>query len=245
MRRRHASADKETPMNRALTIAPILAASTSTALAQLGTGLVTWEANDGSGWTSGRLETTAPSVEVRVKAAWFPAQQAAGFAGMQFDTLVISPVGSSDAVDEPRRLRRFATATSQTIVASRFSNTIKIDDSRDTLPPGIGARGVFPGQLVPPFWDDFSSDRSNPALLFTFRLIFDTTPGVRTIDSLYLAPAGGDTISRYMRLYTGQGGFQITPNTSTQPLEIVYIPAPGTALFAALTSIPICSRRRR
>lgn len=231
-------------MNRDLTIALILASGASTALAQFGTATITWEADDGRGWTSTRLETTAPSVQVRMRVAWGAASEVGYMvAGVQFDALIQSPRGALDSVANPLRPGWFAGGSAQTIVATRFGDALKIDDSRDTLPPGVGSRGVFPGQLVEAFGGPY--DRSNPATVFTFRLDLDTIPGTRTINSLYVAPFNGDTISRYLRLYTSPSGAQNRPNTTTLPLEIVFIPAPSAAMFASLISFAICGTRRR
>jgi hypothetical protein len=220
----------------------LICGSASTALAQLGTGTVTWEANDGSGWTSNRLETTAPSVEVRMKAAWSAdVDFGFGLAGIQFDAVVTSPTEASDTVTDARRLPRFDQGSFQILTASRFGNQTKIDDSRDTFPPGLGTRGIFPGQLAPNFgWND----RSNPALVFSFRLTFDTTPGTRTINSLYVPPTNGDSVSRYMRIYTNGNGAQNFPNTTTLPLDIIFIPAPGPAALAAASALLLTRRRR-
>jgi hypothetical protein len=227
-------------MNRALTTTLILAASTSVALAQLGNATITWEADDGRGWTNTRLETTSPSVQVRMRVAW---EAVAGFmfAGVQFDTVISGPAVAADVVTDPRRPGFFGSGSSQTLVGTRFGDTIKIDDVRDTLPAGLGPRGVFPGQF--PDFLGGPYDRSNPAAVFTFRLDFDNIPGTRTVNSLYLATGGGDTISRYLRIYTSGGGAQNTPNTTTLPLDIIFIPTPGTTACAAATLL--LTRRRR
>jgi hypothetical protein len=210
--------------------------------AQLGTATITWEANDGSGWTSGVLETTEPSVEVRMKVEWEPSPEVGiAFAANQFDAIITSPTGTIDTVADPQRLGAFRNASAQTLVASRFGDRIKIDDSRDTLPPGSGTRGVFPGQLLGPFGE---LDLSIPALVFSFRLTFDAIPGSRRVNSLYIAPSGGDTISRYMRLFTSRSGTQNIPTTTTLPLEIVYLPSPAGSTIAVAGALLLTRRRR-
>lgn len=235
-------------MNRHTMIATVLASGcASAALAQLGNATITWEADDGRGWTSTRLETTAPSVQVRMRVEWDQRPTTGNaFAGLQFDAVTTGPADALDNVSNARRLYPFDRASAQTLSVMRFGSSLKIDDSRDTLPPGTGPRGIFPGQLAPGFGDtNFTT--SNPVSVFAFSLQFDATPGTRRINSLYIAPSGGDTVSRYLRLYLpNTGGAQNTPSTITLPLDIVYIPAPsGTLLALTAGAMALRPNRRR
>lgn len=217
------------------------------ATAQVGTGQIWYEASDdgGSTWARDYLLTSQlqESVLVRIRATWSEHAGMYAFAGTQFD-ISISNAGS-DTVENPRRPWPFHTGSAQTIVASYFGSTIKIDDSRDTLGPGMGTRGVFPGQLVQNFaGTNFSS--ANPATIFEFELFFgDRT--IRTLRSFYVMPSGAPwPPPRVMRVYTSPAGAQNTPQTDTFGIIIDnYTPAPGGVLLGALAGAMMSVRRRR
>lgn len=206
-------------------------------------GTLTWEADDGTGWTAGRLETSAQSVRVRLRAAWYPAEPALYFAGCQFDA-VVSGDGRDDVISDFDRTVPMKKGATQTLVATRFGDVVKIDDRRDTMPPGQGPRGIFPGQLVEQFagWPPPTHD--NPVSLFEFTLTFDGVAGERRVSSLYVAPSGGNTIDRVMRIYTNSSGAQINPSTTTFTLDIAYVPGPGGAALAGV-ALAFAVRRRR
>lgn len=216
------------------------------ALAQPGTGHVWYEASadEGLTWQKDYLLVAASqtSVLVRIRAAWSGDAGMYAFAGMQYD-VTISDAGSDVATDLTRPYP-FGTIQAATLVATRFGSTIKIDDHRDTFAPGVGTRGIFSGQLIQMHLGaDFST--ANPATVFQFRLnLGDQT--IRTLTSLYRPPTGGDTISRFMRVYTSPMGSQNTPVSTTSGMIIDnYTPAPGAALAIALAAGGACLRRRR
>jgi hypothetical protein len=206
---------------------------------------LTWEANDGHGWVSGRLVTSEPAVEVRLRAAWEGgAQIGYAFAGCQFDMTLSSDATEGDWVSDFGRLYPFYYSSAQTLDATRFGNTIKIDDRRDTMPPGQGTRGIFPGQLVEQF-GDIHFTRANPVYLFGATIHFDGVPGERRVDSRYVAPSGGNSLDRVMRIYTSSVGGQNTPSTTTFWMDIEYVPAPGAAAVLGAAGILVVMRRRR
>lgn len=217
------------------------------AAVQVGTGEIWYEASDdgGSTWVRDYLLTSQsrPSVLVRLRATWSEHAGMYAFAGTQFD-ISISNAGS-DTVVNPRRPWPFHTGSAQAVVASYFGDTIKIDDSRDTLPPGSGTRGVFPGQLLQDFaGSNFTT--ANPTTIFEFELhLGDQT--IRTLTSYYILPPGHDpTNPRVMRVYTSPGGMQNTPVTITHGMIIDnYTPAPGGVLLGALAGAVMSVRRRR
>lgn len=208
----------------------------SGATAQLGTGLIEWQvsADGGAAWASGLTEVPPEqgSVLVRARASWSIDGGMYAFAGSQFD-VVVKGAAPGDEVTNARRSWPFTSGSIQTIVVQRFGDVLKVDDARDTLPPGEGPRGVFPGQLVPQFGTNFTT--ANPATIFEFTLQLDGSEGDRDLWSLYIAPPGGNTIDRVMRIYTSASGAQNTPSTTTRGVTIRVIPAPwaGTALLAA------------
>lgn len=238
-----ASVRRTVHVSRAACVAAFaLACAAPSADAQTYLGSLTWEANDGTGWQAGRMETTAASVRVRFRAAWDPPNPDYYFAGCQFDAVVTTSDSHTDVVSDAARATSTRWASVQTLAVSRFGNTIKVDDVRDTMPPGQGTRGVFPGQLVEAF---DPQDHSNPINLFEFTLTFDGVAGTRHVNSLYVAPTGGNTTDHVMRIYTTFTGQSMNPSTTTFPLEIVYVPGPGMLGMAGVGAGFVLNRRRR
>lgn len=221
----------KTALNR---FALIVGVAAGAAQAQVGTGTWTWEvsADGGESWASGLVVVPLEQEEIRVRAvaAWSTDAGTWGFAGAFFDFVWETP-GDGDAVTFMRRIPPFNTF-GQTLAATRFGSIIKIDDSRDTLPPGVGDRGVGAGQLAPAFGNP---DTSNPVALVEFRFALDGTPGDREISSLFIAPTGGNTIDRVYRVYTTREGMQNMPLVSIHNATVRVIPSPAAApvLFAA------------
>lgn len=222
----------------------VIAASAATSLAQTGTGRIWYEASpdNGTTWLQSYLLVGMDQTDVlvRVRATWSGDAGMYAFAGAQFDVQITE--AASDSVTEMVRPGSMGVGSVQTLVASHFGSTIKIDDSRDTSAPGVGTRGVFPGQLVQNFaGTNFTT--ANPVTIFQFRLTFgDFT--IRQLSSLYTG--GIDTNTRYMRIYTTPTGGQNTPATTTTGMTIDnYTPAPGPALTFAIAGGAALGRRRR
>lgn len=213
-----------------------LAAPTAV-VAQLGTASMSWQGNDGHGWSSGTLATSEPEIRIRLLADW---SSDAGYAFSQtrFDAVVLGSF--MDSATQMSRPWPFDEAA-QTLLASRFGEVLKIDDSRDTLEPGAGARGIQPLQLSEG-WGRF--DPSRPVSLFEFVLTFDGNPGSRTIDALYLPASGGNSTDRQIRIYTSYAGDLNNPLTTTIPLRIDYLPSPS-ALTVVGVGCTIFFRMRR
>lgn len=233
-------------MKRSVFAFVAVAGLAAAANAQVGTGLVVYEVSDDGGatWNGGLTETVASSVLVRIRASWSDDAGMYAFAGAQFD-VVVTGVSGAGAADNASNFARISNGVSsaQTIVATRFGNQLKIDDARDTLGPGLGTRGVFPGQLVEQFaGTNFTS--ANPATIFTFQLNLDGSIGDRELSSLYIAPPGGNTIDRVMRIYTSSSGAQNMPSTTTRGATVRVIPAPGALALMGLGGLAIARRRR-
>ena len=226
----------------------VLAASAATSFAQLGNGDIWYEASlDGQFWQRGYLLTgfeTPTNVYVRLRASWSGDAGMYAFAASNFDVQITD--AEQDTVSDMLRPRPFG-SVAQTIAATRFGSTIKIDDSRDTLAPGQGTRGVFPSQLAQQLaGTNFTS--ANPVTIFQFTLTMNQT-SIRRITSLYVPPTGGgDPVP--MRVFTSPRGSQNNPTTITHAITIDnYTPAPGpTALLglwgAAASRRPTRSRPR-
>jgi hypothetical protein len=206
----------------------------------IGTGFFEWQisADGGQTWQAGDVvvSTSQQFVSVRAFVGW-SSDAGFAFASAQFDVTVRGS-NSVDAADVV-----VTSAMSQTIVSQRFGDVLKIDDIRDTLPPGQGQRGVWPGQLTPEFGPpEFTT--ANPVMVFTFRLSFDGTLGRRDVTSLFIAPTVGNSVDRFLRTYTATG----VPNNNNLPLmtyaaaSVTVIPAPAAGLMFGVLAV---SRRRR
>lgn len=194
----------------------------------------------GATWLGGTVEVEPGprSVLVRSQFSWINSP-AYAFAGAQFDAVVLN-AGPGDEVVNPERPHPYNLGSNQTIVATRFGSTIKIDDSRDTLGPGMGTRGVFPGQLVENFAPPGGFVRENPGAPFVFGLNLDGTPGDRIIDALHTSSTGtGD--SRF-RAYTSPEGAVETfyifhpwlpINARVEPATVRVVPGPGALMVLA------------
>lgn len=216
--------------------------------AQLGVGMLRWQVStDGGGTWEGGLTEVPPeqgSVQVRLLASWSSDGGMYAFAGCQFDAVVrgIDGAGPLDTVVNARRTPPMTSGSAQTIAVTRFGSQIKIDDLRDTLPPGEGPRGVFPGQIVEQFGPPPGWSRDNPVSIFEYTLVLDGSEGDRDLWLLYIAPSGGNTIDRVMRIYTSSSGAQNTPSTMTRGATVRVIPAPGALLLLAMGALG--ARRR-
>jgi MYXO-CTERM domain-containing protein len=212
----------------------------------IGTGNISYEvsADNGTTWQTGTIEVlpTQASVLFRARATWSADGGMYAFAGAQFDA-VVSNAGAGDSAANATRPGTTGTGSAQTLVASRFGNQIKIDDSRDTAAPGQGARGVFPGQLVQNFTTSFST--ANPLVIFQFQLNLDGTEGTRSVSNLYVPPSGGNSTDRFMRVYTSAGGAQNNPlSSSTGAAVNVLIPTPGALALMGMGLVGVGRRRR-
>lgn len=207
---------------------------------QIGTATFTWEAFVDGQWRGGNVQTTATDVPVRARVSW---SQDAGyaFASTTFDATISAPMAGIDGVITLSRPQPF-NANTQTLVASRFGSQIKLDDSRDTAPPGLGARGVSAGQGVEVFGFPFSD--ANPAVILEFTLRLDAILGLRTVEALPIAPTNGNATDRWIRIYTNRNGAQNLPLVEQQRLQIQVIPAPAAPALATAAAMLALRRRR-
>jgi hypothetical protein len=178
------------------------------ARAQTGHATWTWQvsADAGMTWREGRVEvfTTQPSVLVRCWIDWEDDQLSAyAFAAAQFDA-VVDHAGAADFVRALTRPYPMDHGSNQTLVVTRYADLIKIDDSRDTLGPGVGTRGIHSGQLVEVHSEgNFTTAR--PLSIFEYELVLDGTPGSRVISDLYTRSPSG-CIERAVRVYLSPSG---------------------------------------
>jgi hypothetical protein len=211
------------------------------ALGQSGTGSLTIEASRDGGaiWERGVIDIGGryDPLRIRIRAEWSSDVGMYAFAGAQFD-IAIGNTGPGDMVTDPFRPVTMR-GGAQTVVASRFGTTIKIDDSRDTFAPGGGARGVFPGQLVENFAEGVFT-RDNPVTIFEFRFTPDASLNRRTFQMFYIAREQ----NLAMRVYTSPGGAQNIPVLTTNLIDIIDTPTPGAAALLALATVGIIKRRR-
>ena len=205
-----------------------LALAATGASAQIGTGSfwIELSADDGQTWHAGTLEVayTQHQVRVRTVAGW-SADAGRWFAGARYD-LVWRAVsgGSIDSYAFGVRGEYFRLAT-QTIAATRFGPAIKVDDQRDTLPPGQGTYGINSGQVVPGF--GVNTTDANPTALAEFGFNLDGTPGDREVTCLFLAPPFGNPIDRVFTVYTTSNGQQNAPLTTFTGATLRVLPCPA------------------
>lgn len=219
-----------------------VAGSCPSALGQITNGSVVWEGSTDGGvtWQRGTLLVSNVPGEVRVRSlvSW-TSDPDSSFAGAQWD-VTINGAGDHDEVRSPDRPFPFGNP-SQTLIASRFGSTIKIDDSRDTLPPGQGTRGVSMSQPAPEFREP---NFDNPAIVFTFTLAVDTTITSRMISMIPRAPAGNPQDRFVIVLGSRSSTDRHFPLMTIEPLRIETIPAPGVTVLLA-SGVAGFSRRRR
>ena len=186
------------------------------------------------------MPEATPSVRLRALVSW-DLDAGIAFASAAFDVILAAVNGGhSDGTGTFVRPAPFNNATGQTIVATRFASVLKVDDARDTLPPGEGQRGVNPAQLS---GGTSGPDRLNPASIFEFDVFFDGTPGRREVSEFFLAPAGGNSTDRVLRVYTNDHGALNHPLTTRHHLTINVIPAPAS--LGLLVPLLALHRRRR
>lgn len=235
--------------------AAILLVVAGSASAQVGSGSLTWEASADGGGTWARdisVEPGARSVLVRCVAAWSDDGGMYAFAGAQFDAIVGTQGPRQDTASGFVRISN-GVSSFQNIVATRFGEQLKIDDERDTLGPGMGNRGVFPGQLAQQ-WAGTNFTTANPVPIFTFELHLDGTPGDRSIFMRFpWGPMGMPEAS--MRIYTtpvgGQNLLRCEGSTewncqqlSVRNAVVRVVPGPGAAGVMAVGLIGLRRRVR-
>lgn len=219
---------------------------TSPALAQTSFSLVSWEVslNGGQTWQGETVEVADPFARVRVRAIvdWFhPGSYAFAHVAMDITITAALEFGAADTVLDPSRIAPFSSLPNQTHVATRFGHVIKIDEVRDTLPPGHGPRWVVCSQSPEDFSENFSTAR--PAPIFEFALQLDGTVGTRIVDHVYGRTVQGDELGPYVYLTPG-GQVDMPRPILRGPLNLVVIPAPG-ALGLLLPLLAFHRRRRQ
>lgn len=231
---------------RTAVLAAVAACSLAVPAFGQGSGSLTIEASrdGGTTWERGTIDIGGryDPLRIRFRSDWAD-NIGFAFAGAHFD-VVISNAGPGDVAFDPVRPGTFASGSSQTLVASRFGSTIKIDDSRDTAPPGAGGRGVFPGQLAQAFaGTNFTVGR--PVTIFEFSFTPDASFNSRLIDVLYVLPSGGPQPPiPNTRIYTSSGGAQRSIVAVTNTLNIIDTPTPGVSGILGLSAIVLTRRRR-
>ena len=235
-------------MKKLIALAALAGAAAVANAQDVGTGKFTWEVSldGGATWAGGvvDIDPSNQSVLVRARAMWDGTNGMYAFAGAQFDALVTTANSNGDTAGNFVRPGTVSGSGAQTIVATRFGNVLKIDDVRDTLGPGLGTRGVFPGQLVENFaGTNFST--ANPITLFQYELFIDhTDESDRLLSEAFIAPTGGNTVDRVMRIYTSPTGGQNTPVTTRNNAVLRYIPTPATLALLGLGGLMVGRRRR-
>lgn len=230
-----------------VSVATVLAGGSQISFAQtfFGDEAFEWQVSGDSGasWQGGDLEVplSQQRSHVRAVASW-SADAGFAFGLVRFDATIATDAPVGDGAMEFSRGVAFSTGWVQTIVATRFGSVLKIDDSRDVLPPGEGSHGVTPSQLSPQFGHIL--DSSNPAVIFAFTLMLDGSAGRRTIDALFLIPPGHEQ-DRYMGNYPfAAGGTFNFPRMSYSGASVTVVPGPWSAAMMAGAFAAGLRRRR-
>ena len=226
------------PKRTALTCC-VLSLSAGLAFAQPFSATLAFEASTDGGttWRGGLVEVAPDPVTlmVRVRADWTP-EAGYAFRTTAFD-VAIYECGEGDIASSFTRPIPF-NAINQTIGASRFGTTIKIDDVRDTFPPGVWVYYIFTGQVAQDFNPEFNGDR--PVSIFEFEVHLDGTAGDRTVDALVQRNNFNVPVSW---VYTTPRGDAVSMPTVVSPLTVRVVPGPGAAAFAM--GLLVLARRRR
>ena len=240
------------------TIGLVTVLTAGPALAQpFGTAQFWWEASadNGATWSRDLLEVDAaqPSVRVRARTSWEP-RAGEGvdyhyFSGSRFDVVItgVDGAGPGDLAHGFHRTQHLDSWV-QTIGATRFGNTIKIDDTRDTSAPGGGSRWVTIAQPPEQFWDMGRFQTANPIQLFEFTLTLDGSLGERHIGQVFgpLTDAPGHPSRYFLATWIGPTGGLNYPDGEggVFDLRIHVVPAPAAAALLALAAFGPRRRRR-
>ena len=204
-----------------------------------------WQASldGGASWHGDWLDVPEATLSVRVRAlvSW-SADAGYAFANTRFDVAVVALGGGhADGASSFLRPHPFGQGTIQTIAAMRFGDVLKIDDSRDTSPPGEGGRWIVPSQFYEGWIDDFS--RAHPAAIFELTLTLDGPAGARLVTQNFGgALPDGNTTDRVLRIYTSRQGDSNIPITTAYAVTINVTPAPAS--LGLLLPILALHRRR-
>lgn len=211
----------------------------------VGTASFVWElsADRGTTWTTGLLEVpqNQSRVDARVRVSW-SADAGTWFNATGFDAVWSGDAGAgpTDSLITAQKEPDFEGAA-QNLAATRFGTLLKIDDSRDTLPPGEGQRAILVGQVAPTLGGDNSD---NPAQLLRFSFQLDGSLGTRTILALPIALTGGNSTDRFVRIFTTFNGAGNFPLVTQFPATLRVIPGPASLTSIVIVALPLARRRR-
>lgn len=195
-----------------------------------------WQVSpDGVVWTDDlEVDSSHTTVYVRLRVTFIAPPERAHFGAMFFDATVRSPSpASGDFADRdlPAHVPRWLYYSNPPpIVTGRFGDMLKLDDSRDTLPPGQGPHWIIPSL---PFGFLGSS---NPADVFQYRLLLDGSVGDRFIDAVFHPSTLPDHMVGlwYLR---DDGAWTITPAPTDYYTAVVRIVPAQSALGPLLLGL--------
>lgn len=228
-----------------------LAGAASAQPSTIGTGRFWWEASldGGSTWARDALTVADPSagVLIRARADWEPRPPEIPFhyfAGVKFDVVVESVSGGlSDGASHFTRAPLLGSGLGQTYAAMRFGSVLKIDDIRDTLPPGEGTRAIEVHQYREQD-ADLNFRRNNPMELFRFILDLDGSEGERIVRQAF-RPYQLPEPNRFLMTYLTGNGAVNYPDSTAYDLRLHVVPAPGAAGLLVLGTLLSLRGRRR
>lgn len=213
-------------MNDAACSALIALSWTSMAFGQVGTAWLTWQASvdGGTTWASGQVDAV-PGTQVKVRGLvdW-SADAGYSLSACSFDAVVRGSLGAggADQILDPRRPFPLD-FVNQTLEATRFGDLIKVDDSRDTQPPGLGTLAIRSSQPA----EDLGQPHTNarPVSVLDCTLALDSSLGMREFSSLWwTTPTGQQRILLWRSPHAQD--LQNTPEAIMRPLQINVVPSP-------------------
>lgn len=237
-------------MKRAATAGAVVGLAAGVACGQpsmFGTAEFWWEGSldGGATWARDVMEVSDPgaSLLVRARAEWEPRwpERYHFFGAVSFD-VAVTDAGDGDELTQFIKAPLLGHPV-QTLVATRFGNLIKIDDVRDTLPPGEGSRHIIILQLAEEPWNKHFS-RDNPLELFRFTMALDGTLGERTVTQVFRHWEVPDHERRFLITYLHPAGGNNYPDSAAHSLRINVVPAPGAAGLAVAGAVLALRRRR-
>lgn len=219
-----------------------------TTLAQPTSIQLDWQvsADNGATWLGGDIQVPEhqSSVLVRLRAEWENHDPGVYFASTRFDAMLRTPEReSADAIDMfhvASDFRWTALINPNGLASTRFGDTLKVDDIRDTSPPGMGSRWVTAFQYDPMIG---ILHPENPTIVFSYRLVLDGAPGARLVSGVFL-PYTNTPPNYLAALYMNPFlGMTTAVPTIIRDASVTVVPAPGAVLFV-VAAMGVLMRRR-
>ncbi len=210
------------------------------AYAQPQTAALFWEfsSDNGATWTAHALDV-APHTTLlaRVMVAWERPDPFSYFGGATFDAFVARDGAHGDSDMITNVLTRWRVEiglySRETVQVFDLPSVLKIDDFRDTQPPGQGPQWLSVSQSP-----NFDHSFADPISVLQFDYHIDSSAGVRRFDAAFFS-------GNIQLWFPGTHGEVWAPVLS-QSGTVVVVPIPSiSVVVAAAATVAIARRRRR